>query len=186
MKILNTKIRDLKIIKPKIFKDKRGYFFESYNSNSYKKIIKNNRFIQDDHSFSKKNVLRGIHFQIKKPQNQLLYLVEGKIFLCFVDLRPKSKTFKKVYTTTLDSEKHHQIFQPAGVGSGYYVLSIRSHLLYKVSELYHKANESAIIWNDKDLNIKWPCKRPLLSINDQNNLNLSDINLTKYKDLMKL
>ena len=186
MIILDTKIRDLKIIKPKIFKDNRGYFFESYNSSAYKKITKKNIFVQDDHSFSKKNVLRGIHFQTHKPQDQLLYLVEGKIFICFIDLRPRSKTFQKTYTIVLKSEKHNQIFQPAGVGSGYYVLSEKSHLLYKVSELYYKKNENGIMWNDKDLNIKWPCKKPILSSNDKNNLNFNDINLNKYKDLIKL
>ena len=83
MKTLDTKINNLKIIKPKIYRDNRGYFFEIFNLKKYKKIISDNRFVQDDHSFSKKNVLRGIHFQHKKPQNQLLYLVEGKIFIVF-------------------------------------------------------------------------------------------------------
>jgi dTDP-4-dehydrorhamnose 3,5-epimerase len=186
MNVFETNIRDLKIIQPEIYKDSRGYFFESYNSRLYKKITKKNIFVQDDHSFSKKNVLRGIHFQTKKPQDQLLYLVEGEIFICFIDLRPRSNTFMKTYTTILKSDKHKQIFQPAGVGSGYYVLSNRSHLLYKVSELYHKGNEGGIIWSDKDLKIKWPCKKPILSSNDKNNLKLIDINFNKYKDLIKL
>ena len=186
MKVLNTIINDLKIIKPKIFRDKRGYFFESFNIKKYKNIILDNHFVQDDHSFSKKNVLRGIHFQHKKPQNQLLYLVEGKIFIVFVDLRPKSKSFKKQYSLILNSKNHVQIFQPAGVGSGYYVLSKQSHLIYKVSELFDKKNESGILWNDKMLNIKWPCKFPKLSGNDKKNARLKDINLYKYRDLLKL
>ena len=102
MKVLNTIINGLKIIKPRIFRDKRGYFFESFNIKKYKNIILDNHFVQDDHSFSKKNVLRGIHFQHKKPQNQLLYLVEGKIFIVFIDLRPKSKSFKKQYSLILN------------------------------------------------------------------------------------
>ena len=167
MKVLNTKIRDLKIIQPKIFKDSRGYFFESFNLKKYKKIINNNKFVQDDHSFSKKNVLRGIHFQFKKPQNQLIYLVEGEIFFCFIDLRPNSMTFKKQFALILNSTKHKQIFQPAGVGSGYYVLSKQSHLIYKVSELYVKKNEQGILWNDKKLKINWPGKSPLISNNDK-------------------
>ena len=87
MKVLNTIINDLKIIKPKIFKDERGYFFESFNLKRYKSIILNNRFVQDDHSFSKKNVLRGIHFQHKKPQNQLLYLAEGKWPYALIEIK---------------------------------------------------------------------------------------------------
>lgn len=183
MKILKTKINNLKIIHPTIYKDGRGYFFESFNLLKYKKIINKNFFVQDDHSYSKKNVLRGIHFQIKKPQNQLLYLIEGKIFIVFIDLRPNSSTFKKQYSLILDSKEHNQIFQPAGVGSGYYVLSNYSHLIYKVSEIYSKGNESGIMWNDKDLNIKWPCKKPILSKNDKKNLNFKDINFLKIKDL---
>ena len=186
VKVLNTIINGLKIIKPKIFRDKRGYFFESFNVKKYKNMILDNHFVQDDHSFSKKNVLRGIHFQHKKPQNQLLYLVEGKIFIVFIDLRPKSKSFKKQHSLILNSKNHMQIFQPAGVGSGYYVLSKQSHLIYKVSELFDKKNESGILWNDKMLNIKWPCKFPKLSGNDKKNARLKDINLYKYRDLLKL
>ena len=186
MRVFNTKIRDLKIIQPKIFRDKRGYFFESFNSKLYKNLIANSNFVQDDHSFSKKNVLRGIHFQIKKPQDQLLYLVEGKIFICFVDLRPNSITFKKQLNLILNSLTHKQIFQPAGVGSGYYVLSKQSHLIYKVSKIYSSANECGIMWNDKKLNIKWPTNKPILSKNDKNNLNFKDINFKKFKNLWKL
>ena len=186
MKVLNTTINGLKIIKPKIFRDKRGYFFESFNVKKYKNMILDNHFVQDDHSFSKKNVLRGIHFQHKKPQNQLLYLVEGKIFIVFIDLRPRSKSFKKHFSLILNSKNHMQIFQPAGVGSGYYVLSKQSHLIYKVSELFDKKNENGILWNDKILNIKWPCKFPKLSDNDKKNARLKDINLYKYRDLLKL
>jgi dTDP-4-dehydrorhamnose 3,5-epimerase and related enzymes len=152
----------------------------------YKKFILDNNFPQDDHSFSKKNVIRGIHFQIKKPQNQLLYLVEGKLFFFFIDIRPHSNTFKKRITMILDSKKHRQIFQPAGVASGYCVLSMYSHLIYKVSELYEKKNEIGIIWNDKKLNIKWPCKKPIISKNDKKNFNFQDIDFSRYKDLLKL
>ena len=93
MRYFKYAIKGIIKIQPTIYKDKRGYFFESFNSKKYKKIIGNVSFVQDDHSFSKKNVLRGIHFQIKKPQSQLYYLVSGKIFLVIVDFRPLSKTF---------------------------------------------------------------------------------------------
>ena len=186
MKTLDTKINNLKIIKPKIYRDNRGYFFEIFNLKKYKKIISDNRFVQDDHSFSKKNVLRGIHFQHKKPQNQLLYLVEGKIFIVFVDLRPESTSFKKKHSLILDSKNHVQIFQPSGVGSGYYVLSKQSHLIYKVSELFDKKNEKGILWNDRTLNIKWPCKSPILSDNDKKNEKFENIKFYKFNELLKL
>ena len=186
MKVSNTIIDGLKIIKPKIFRDKRGYFFESFNVKKYKNIILDNHFVQDDHSFSKKNVLRGIHFQHKKPQNQLLYLVEDKIFIVFVDLRPKSTSFKKKHSLFLDSKNHVQIYQPAGVGSGYYVLSKQSHLIYKVSKLFDKKNEKGILWNDRTLNIKWPCKSPILSDNDKKNERFEDIKFYKFNELLKL
>ena len=186
MKVSNTIINGLKIIKPKIFRDKRGYFFESFNVKKYKNMILDNHFVQDDHSFSKKNVLRGIHFQHKKPQNQLLYLVEGKIFIVFIDLRPRSKSFKKHFSLILNSKNHMQIFQPAGVGSGYYVLSKQSHLIYKVSEFFDKKNEKGILWNDRTLNIKWPCKSPILSDNDKKNEKFEDIKFYTFNELLKL
>ena len=183
MKVSNTKIKDLKIIQPKIFKDSRGYFFESFNLKKYKKIINNNKFVQDDHSFSKKNVLRGIHFQIKKPQSQLYYLVSGKIFLVIVDFRPLSKTFLKYVSFILDSKNHTQVYTAPGIGSGFYALEKNIHLIYKISKHYEKNNEIGVLWNDKKLKIKWPCKNPLLSEKDKNNLKIKEINFNKYKDL---
>ncbi len=186
MKIKKTKIKDLLIIQPKIHYDKRGYFFESYHKKRYNKILKDNNFVQDNHSFSKKNVLKGIHFQHKNPQSQLLYLVVGKLYYCFVDLRPKSKTFLKNVTFILDSKNHTQIYQPPGVGLGCYVLSDFTHLTYKVSKLYDIKNEMSLAWNDDTLNLKWPCKKPILSDNDKYNFKLKDLDLHKFKDLMKL
>ena len=169
--IKKFKIKDLLLLKPKIYKDDRGFFFESYNKKKYQKLIKINKFLQDDHSYSKKNVLRGIHFQYKRPQAQLLYLVTGKLFMVFVDFRPNSNTFLKYDKIILDSKNHYQIFTPPGVGSGFYSLASSNHLIYKISEIYkNDKNEMGIMWNDKTLNIKWPIKKPILSLKDQNNL----------------
>ena len=118
MKIIKYKIKGIFKILPSIHKDKRGYFFESYHEKKYKKIFFS-KFVQDDHSFSKKNVLRGIHFQYKNPQSQLLYLVTGRIFLVLVDFRPKSKTFLKHQIFNLNSKNHEQIFSPPGVGCAF-------------------------------------------------------------------
>ena len=165
-----------------MFNDSRGYFFESFNKKKYKKIISEN-LIQDNHSFSKKNVLRGIHFQYKKPQSQLFYLVTGKIFVCFIDFRLKSKTFLKKQYITLDSAKHEQIYMSAGLGSGFVSLSSNIHLLYKVSMLYSPKNEMGIRWNDPFLKIKWPCEKPLISKKDLTNPFIKDLNFDNYNDL---
>ena len=180
-------IKGLYLIKPKIYSDGRGYFFESYNKNKYKKINIKTNFVQDDHSFSKKNVLRGIHFQYKRPQAQLIYLAKGKIYLVLVDFRPKSKTFLNNISLILDSKMHYQIYMPPGVGSGFYSLANENHLIYKISEIYRdNKNEIGVFWKDKDLNIKWPCKRPLISIKDKANMMIKDIKFMNYKDLLKL
>ena len=187
MIIKKTKIKSLVQIEPNIYQDKRGYFFESYQSKKYQKISKNINFLQDDHSFSKKNVLRGIHFQFKNPQAQLFYLVTGKIFLVAVDFRPNSKTFLHHEKFILDSRFHHQIYTPPGVGSGFYSFGKNNHLIYKISELYkNNKNEIGVMWNDKELNINWPCKKPIISTKDNNNKLITDINFYKFEDLKNL
>ena len=183
MRYFKYAIKGVIKIQPTIYKDKRGYFFESFNSKKYKKIIGNVSFVQDDHSFSKKNVLRGIHFQIKKPQSQLYYLVSGKIFLVIVDFRPLSKTFLKYVSFILDSKNHTQIYTAPGIGSGFYALDKNIHLIYKISKHYERNNEIGVLWNDKKLKIKWPCKSPLVSEKDKNNLKIKEIYFNKYKDL---
>ena len=185
MKIYKTKIKDLKIIEPKIFKDNRGYFFESYNYDRYKKYIKE-KFVQDDHSFSKKNVLRGIHFQYKKPQGQLFYLITGKIFLVAVDFRLNSKTFLKHKKFILKSDGHEQIYTPPGVGCGFYSLENNNHLVYKITKTYKPGNEIGVIWNDNILNIKWPCKKPIISDKDKCYSKIKNISFNKFKDLKNI
>ena len=140
MKIIKTKIKNLFIIKPKIYLDKRGFFFESYVKNKYYKFSKK-LFCQDNLSLSKKNVLRGIHFQWKKPQAQIIHLIMGKIFVVFVDFRPKSKTFLKKIELVIDSKDNIQVLMPPGVGSGFYSLGKKNIIHYKVSEYYNPKYE---------------------------------------------
>ena len=185
MKIFKFKIKGLLKIKPDIYKDNRGYFFESYHSIKYNKFIKD-KFVQDDHSYSRKNVLRGIHFQYKNPQSQLFYLVTGKIFLVTVDFRPKSKTFLQYQSFNLSSKFHEQIFTPPGVGCGFYSFTNDVHLVYKISKVYKINTEMGVIWNDKQLKIKWPCKRPVLSKKDKSYLSINRIDFQKLIDLNKL
>ncbi len=186
MKLETFNIKGLYLIKPKIFYDERGYFFESYNKLKYETQINTEVFVQDDHSYSKNNVLRGLHLQISNPQAQLLYLVTGKLYFVFVDFRPKSKTFLSHTSINLDSDKHYQIYMAPGIGCGFYTLSDNVNLVYKISKMYGEVNEIGIMWNDSDLNIIWPCKNPLVSEKDNNNFYIKDINFDDYKDLREL
>ena len=186
MDIYNTPIPGLKVIEPKIYYDNRGYFLETYNDQRYKKLLGNMSPVQDDHAFSIKNVLRGIHFQITNPQEQLMYLASGKIFFVAVDFRPDSPTFLNHYSTILSAEKHLQILMPRGVGSGYFTFSESVHLIYKVSKIYGDNVEFGIMWNDPNLAIEWPAKNPIVSEKDCGNKLIKEVDISKYKNLIGL
>ena len=186
MEVINFNIKGLKLIKPEIFHDERGYFLETYNSKRYKDILENKGFVQAGHSFSKKNVLRGIHFQKTKPQEQLFYLSSGKIFYVAVDFRPNSKTFLDHISLEIESSDHSQIFTPRGVGSAYYTLTDNVNLIYKISQLYGENEEEGVIWNDPTLNIEWPCLDPIVSKKDQSNKLVSQIDFSLLTDLKEL
>ena len=168
MNIIETKIEGVYLIKPKIFKDERGYFFESFNQ---KKINKktNVSFVQDNQSLSSKNILRGLHFQ-KPPfaQDKLVSVIKGSVLDVVVDIRVNSKTYGKYIIEELNEENHHQLFIPTGMAHGF--LSLEEHTIfsYKCSNFYNRESEGALKWNDPDLNIKWPISNPILSEKDEN------------------
>ena len=186
MKINKTKIPGLYIFEPKVYNDKRGFFFESFLEKELKKVKKGFEFPQENLSFSKKNILRGIHFQWKKPQAQIMHLITGKIFIVFVDFRLNSKTFLKKEEFIINHKDHHQIIMPAGVGSGHYTLAKKNIIHYKVSEYYNPSNEMGIKWNCKKLNIKWPQGKKILSSKDRLNPYTLDVDFKKFKDLRKI
>lgn len=185
MKIIKTKIAGLLIIKPKTHKDKRGFFYESYVKKKYYSFCKK-FFCQDNISLSKKNVLRGIHFQWKNPQAQIIQLLKGKIFIAFVDFRPKSKTFLKKKEFIIDSKNNEQIIMPPGVGSGFYALNNFNLMHYKVSEYYNPKFEMGIKWNCDKISINWPKGKKIISNKDKKNLITKNINFKIFKDLNKL
>ncbi|MDA9809972.1 dTDP-4-dehydrorhamnose 3,5-epimerase [Flavobacteriales bacterium] len=168
MNIIETKIEGVYLIKPKIFKDERGYFFESFNQ---KKINKktNVSFVQDNQSLSSKHILRGLHFQ-KPPfaQDKLVSVIKGSVLDVVVDIRVNSKTYGKYIIEELNEENHHQLFIPTGMAHGF--LSLEEHTIfsYKCSNFYNRESEGALKWNDPDLNIKWPISNPILSEKDEN------------------
>ena len=167
MKINKTFIEDLLVIEPRLFKDERGFFYESFNKNNLDKIV-NIVFVQDNESKSYKGVVRGLHFQ-RPPfeQTKLVRCVSGKILDVAVDLRINSKTYGKSFSIELSSENNKQLFIPKGFAHGFQVLSETAIVNYKVDNFYNSKSDSGIIWNDKDLSIDWNLDiKPLLSEKD--------------------
>jgi len=153
---------------PRIFEDERGIFFESFRARDFSDLGFKKPFIQDNESFSKKNVLRGIHFQFKPyEQAKFIKVAYGKAFDVAVDLRPGSDTFGKYVAVVLDSTVHNMFYIPEGFGHGFVALE-DCILQYKCTSYYHPASDSGLIWNDPDLNIDWPIKNPILSKKDSN------------------
>jgi len=167
MKINKTFIEDLLIIKPPLYKDDRGFFYESYNKKNLDKIIKI-AFVQDNESKSNKGVVRGLHFQLPPfEQAKLVRCVSGKILDVAVDLRINSKTYGKFFSVELSSENNNQLFVPKGFAHGFQVLSETAIVNYKVDNFYNPKSDSGIIWNDKDLSIDWNTDlKPIISSKD--------------------
>jgi dTDP-4-dehydrorhamnose 3,5-epimerase len=174
MKINKTFIEDLLIIEPQLFKDERGFFYESYNKNN---LDINIVFVQDNESKSYKGVVRGLHFQ-RPPfeQAKLVRCVSGKILDVAVDLRTNSKTYGKSFSIELSSDNNKQLFVPKGFAHGFQVLSEIAIVNYKVDEYYNPDSDSGLIWNDKDLSIDWNLDlKPILS--------KKDLELISFKEL---
>lgn len=171
MIIKETKLRGCYIIQPKIFKDKRGYFIESFNQNAFNsKLNLNVNFVQDNESQSSKGVLRGLHYQIGKyAQAKLVRVIKGRVLDVAVDLRRDSKTFGEHFSIELTEENKSQLFVPRGFAHGFIVLEDETIFSYKCDNFYNKAAEAGVIYNDKDLNIDWqlPCSDYILSDKDK-------------------
>ena len=170
MKLIKTKLKDLLIVKTKIFKDNRGFFKEIEK----KKILKKN-FIFDCLSFSKKNTLRGLHFQKKKPQAKIVTVIQGKILDVVVDLRKNSKTFGKHFSIKMSHNSNFSLYIPAGFAHGFMCLTKKCAVYYKCTNYRNKKSEITIKWNDKDLKIKWPTKKPILSKKDNQGIPFAKI-----------
>lgn len=156
------------LIEPKVFEDERGFFFESYNHQKFTEQVGDNiNFVQDNHSLSKKNVLRGLHYQLIKPQGKLVRVVAGSIFDIAVDIRKSSSSFGKWLGYELSAENKHQLWIPPGFAHGFLVLSEVAEVLYKTTDYYFPQGDRTILWNDPDLAIEWPLTAsPILSNKD--------------------
>lgn len=168
MKATPLAIPDVVLIEPKVFRDERGFFFESFNQAQFEEAIgKSVQFVQDNHSRSAKHVLRGLHYQIQQPQGKLVRVVQGEVFDVAVDLRKNSKTFGQWVGEILSAENKRHIWIPEGFAHGFVVLSDAAEFLYKTTDYYAPAHERCILWNDATLAIQWPAGiQPILSAKD--------------------
>ena len=168
MKLVSTPIKDLLIIEPEIYRDERGFFFESFNRKKFINALGEEiNFVQDNFSHSKKGILRGLHYQLSpKAQGKLVQVLRGAVFDVAVDLRKNSPTFARWYGLELSSKNNKQFWIPSGFAHGFFVLSENVDFLYKTTEYYSPELERSIIWNDPSLNIDWPSHNPKLSTKD--------------------
>ncbi len=183
MRVEKTKLDGLLVLHPQVFGDDRGWFMESFNKKAFEQILKERnlpipQFVQDNHSCSQKNTLRGLHFQ-KAPygQGKLVRVVQGKAWDVAVDIRPKSKTYGQWVGVELSGENSKQFWIPEGFAHGFVALEDNTQFLYKTTNYYNKESEGAIIWNDPDLKIEWPVDE------DQVNLSEKDMLAGSFKAL---
>jgi dTDP-4-dehydrorhamnose 3,5-epimerase len=169
MKVTPLAIPDVLLIEPQVFGDDRGFFFESFNQERFEKAVgKKINFVQDNHSKSVKNVLRGLHFQIQQPQGKLVRVVQGSVLDVAVDIRKSSPTFGQHVVVELSSENKRQIWVPEGFAHGFLVTSEAAEFLYKTTDYWAPAFERSILWNDPEIGIAWPAGiTPALSAKDQ-------------------
>ncbi len=169
--VITTAIPDVLIIEPKLFADDRGWFYESFNEKDFSTAVGHSvTFVQDNHSSSKKGVLRGLHYQMEQTQGKLVRVCYGAVFDVAVDLRQSSGTFGKWVGLQLSAENKRQLWVPPGFAHGFLVLSEMAEFLYKTTNYWHAASEKCIVWNDPGLNIQWPDigLEPILNPKDAN------------------
>lgn len=172
MKIIETRIPDIKIIEPTVFGDERGFFMETWNQRQFEELVtgKTTTFVQDNHSKSKKGILRGLHYQTKNTQGKLVRVISGEVFDVAVDIRINSPTFGQWVGEYLSAENKRQLWIPEGFAHGFYVTSNEAEFVYKCTDYYNISAEISLLWDDVYLNIDWPIKssKPTLSIKDEN------------------
>jgi dTDP-4-dehydrorhamnose 3,5-epimerase len=168
LKKIPTSLPGVFILEPRVFGDERGFFFESYNQQNMSKVGIADTFVQDNHSSSSRNVLRGLHYQLEYPQGKLVRVVEGEILDVAVDMRKSSPNFGRWEAVRLSGENKRMLWIPVGFAHGFRVLSDRAHVLYKATDFYAPEHERTILWSDPDLKINWELDaEPIVSAKDQ-------------------
>jgi dTDP-4-dehydrorhamnose 3,5-epimerase len=178
MKVIDTNIRDVKIIEPAVFGDERGFFMETWNQQKFEELVtgKETRFVQDNHSKSKQGILRGLHYQTENTQGKLVRVVSGEVFDVAVDIRKDSPTFGQWVGVYLSAENKRQLWVPEGFAHGFYVTSEEAEFVYKCTDYYNPDAEVSIHWKDTTLNVNWPLiDIPMLSPKDETGIDFLKI-----------
>jgi len=171
--LIETSLPGVLILEPRVFEDDRGFFLESYNEKEFAAIGIASRFVQDNHSCSRQNVLRGLHYQVRQAQGKLVRAISGEILDVAVDLRRSSPTFGSWDAVHLSENNKRMLWIPAGFAHGFLVFTERAHVLYKATDYYAPEHERTIVWNDPDLNIDWKLSAdPVVSSKDQRGIPL--------------
>jgi len=168
--IPNSRISEIVVIEPKVFGDQRGFFMETWNSKIFAELGITAQFVQDNHSLSRRGILRGLHYQIKHPQGKLVRVISGEVYDVAVDIRKSSSTYGQWVGEILSAENKKMLWVPPGFAHGFYVLSEQAEFTYKCTDYYMPEHERSICWDDSDINITWPIidsQAPMLSDKDQ-------------------
>ncbi len=176
MKVIETKIPDVKIIEPKVFGDERGFFLETFRDDWFRKYCADVTFVQDNHSKSSQGILRGLHYQLEHTQGKLVRVSSGEVFDVTVDMRASSATFGQAVGVLLSAENKRQLWVPAGFAHGFYVTSNNAEFVYKCTDYYYPQSEVSLSYNDPTLGIDWPLvngQAPSLSAKDAEGLSFS-------------
>ncbi|MBO11244.1 MAG: dTDP-4-dehydrorhamnose 3,5-epimerase [Planctomycetaceae bacterium] len=174
MNVLETPLVGVLVIEPRVFEDQRGFFLETYQQTRFSEAGIDIAFVQDNWSHSTRGTLRGLHYQLSRPQAKLVQVVTGSVFDVAVDLRRESPSFGQWYGTTLSQENHRQLLIPRGCAHGFLVTSDSADFQYKCSDIYHPESERTLLWNDPDIGIEWPLQcDPILSAKDRAGLPLA-------------
>ena len=178
MKVINTKIPDVKLLEPQVFGDERGFFMETFRDEWFKQNIADRTFVQENHSKSVKGVLRGLHYQTENTQGKLVRVVFGAVFDVAVDMRENSPTFGQWVGEILSAENKRQLWVPEGFAHGFYVLTDEAEFTYKCTDYYNPKSEHSLIWNDETVGIEWP-------LEGETSLSAKDLAGKILKDAMK-
>jgi dTDP-4-dehydrorhamnose 3,5-epimerase len=175
MKVIETPLPGVLVIEPKVFGDARGFFLESYNQRTMRELGINEQFVQDNFSFSVRNVLRGLHYQVKQAQGKLVRVIAGEIFDVAVDLRRSSRNFGRWAGVSLSGDNKRMIWIPTGFAHGFKVVSDTAHVMYKTTDFYAPEHERTILWNDPQIGIEWKLVgEPIVSAKDQKGVHLHE------------
>jgi dTDP-4-dehydrorhamnose 3,5-epimerase len=183
MQVTKTALPGVLLIEPRSFSDDRGFFLETFQSHRYRDAGIVEDFVQDNHSRSRQGVLRGIHFTVKYPQAQIVTVMRGRIFDAAVDLRAASPTFGRWVGVALSDEGPRQLYMAPGIAHGFCVLSEFADLHYKVSRFYDAADEGGLLWNDADVDIRWPIANPVVTARDAAYPRLRELDATRLPHL---